>query len=178
MCRFLIETAHADVEILFIPQEEKFRAAIGEIGMANVNRRDERALPVVEFAVHLDRFLGLGNEADEWLVVGTGVDGLETQHEKRNDQQTPLPKRAHHGGTPLPTRNELHDRYCTVAFVVGLRNPKEGRIQKWVTLECGDSSPLFFARKHTLAARRIAVPKSGDESPHSKVTHQGVRRSS
>ena len=70
--RVLIEAAKTDVEIVVVPKIQEFGASIGEVGMADVDRRDKCSVPVVELAVHLDRLRGLRNQADNRLLLSVG----------------------------------------------------------------------------------------------------------
>src|SRR5439155_23077259 len=66
--RLLVEALQADVQILLIPQEQELTAAVGEVGVADMNRRHEGALPIVQPSVHGDRS-GLRNQANEGLLL-------------------------------------------------------------------------------------------------------------
>src|SRR5262249_27500922 len=65
--RLLVEAAQADVEVFVVPQVEELRAPVGEIRMADMDRRDKSAIPAREFAVERDGLLRLRYQADDRL---------------------------------------------------------------------------------------------------------------
>src|SRR5205085_2736287 len=60
----------ADVEVLLVPQVEELPATVGEVGMADVDGRDESAFPASQLPVHHNRLLRLRDQADDGLLLG------------------------------------------------------------------------------------------------------------
>ena len=83
---FLVEAFQADVQVVVVPEVEELPAPVGEIGVADMNRGDESTVPVGQLAVEFQGFLGLGDQADDGLVLGVGgssekqEDGSDTKH--------------------------------------------------------------------------------------------------
>ena len=83
--RMLVEAAQTNVEIFVVPQIQKLGATVVEVGMADVNWSDERPIPVVELALHLDRLRGLGNQAKDRFVGS--LDERREHREKQSDDE-------------------------------------------------------------------------------------------
>src|SRR5262249_25439396 len=90
VCGLLVEAAQADVKVLLVPKIEKLPAPVGEIGMADVNRRDERTVPAGQFAVHRNRHLRLRDQSNNGLLLGRRSTAGESADKDQEDLQLPL----------------------------------------------------------------------------------------
>ena len=59
MGRMLIEAAQADVEVILVPEKENLPTPVGEVRMADVDRRYEGPVPLVKASVERNGLLSL-----------------------------------------------------------------------------------------------------------------------
>ncbi len=97
--RVLVEAPQADVQVMVVPKEEKLPTSVGEIGMADMDRRDERPVPLVKVAVHLNWLLSPRDQTDDRLLLPiSGAGRKSPQHKKENCR---FPGTVHFGSSLL-----------------------------------------------------------------------------
>ena len=95
MGRMLIEAAQADVEVILVPEKENLPTPVGEVRMADVHRRGEGPLPLVQPAVQRDGLRGLRDQAGDGLLRGVG---RGRRHRRRGQGQEEGGESAASGG--------------------------------------------------------------------------------